>query len=92
MAPKNQHVVNFQTTETSLLPFIHQMVKTHNEWPFYSSKDEDTRSCLLFVEKEDKIWDTKEKASPLNEPSLRGIVSLVKRIHKEKTCPRGKRQ
>ena len=33
----------------------------------------------------------KEKASPLNEPALGGMVSLVKRRPKEKTCPRGKR-
>ena len=34
----------------------------------------------------------KEKASPLNESELRSMASLVKRIPKEKTCPRGKRQ
>ena len=44
-----------------------------------------------------KIWraekpERKERISPLNEPVLRGIASLVKRIPKEKTCPRGKRQ
>ena len=36
--------------------------------------------------------ERKEKAYPLNETALRGMVSLVKRIPKEKTCPRGKRQ
>ena len=34
----------------------------------------------------------KKKAYHLNEPALRGMVSLVKRIPKEKTYPRGKRQ
>ena len=33
-----------------------------------------------------------KKASPSNEPALRGTVSLVKRIPKEKTSPQGKRQ
>ena len=33
-----------------------------------------------------------KKTSPLNELKLRGMVSLVKRIPKEKTCPQGKRQ
>ena len=32
--PKSQHVGNFQTTETSYLPFIHQRGKPHNELPF----------------------------------------------------------
>ena len=36
--------------------------------------------------------EKKKKNSPLNEFKLRGMVSLVKRIPKEKTCPRGKRQ
>ena len=36
--------------------------------------------------------ERKEIASPLTEFKLRGMVSLVKRIPKEKTCPRGKRQ
>ena len=36
--------------------------------------------------------ERKEKAYPLNEPALRGMVSLVKRIPKEKTCPREKEQ
>ena len=31
--------------------------------------------------------DSKEKASHLNELTLRGMVSLIKRIPKEKTCP-----
>ena len=30
-----------------------------------------------------------EKNSPLNEFKLRGMMSLVKRIRKEKTFPRG---
>ena len=34
----------------------------------------------------------KTKSSPLNEFKLLGMVSLVKRIPKENTCPRGKRQ
>ena len=34
----------------------------------------------------------KKKTYPLNEPVLRGMVSLVKWIPKEKTCPWGKRQ
>ena len=36
--------------------------------------------------------ERKEKASPLNKLELRGMVSLIKRILKEETCPRGKRQ
>ena len=36
--------------------------------------------------------ERKEKAYPLNELKLRGMVSLVKRIPKEKTGPWGKRQ
>ena len=36
--------------------------------------------------------ERKEKASPLNELRLLGMVSLVKRMPKEKPCPRGKRQ
>ena len=34
----------------------------------------------------------KRKCFCLNEPALRGMVSLVKQIPKEKTHPRGKRQ
>ena len=34
----------------------------------------------------------KKKTSPLNEFKLRGLVSLIKWIPKEKTCPLGKRQ
>ena len=33
-----------------------------------------------------------KKTSPMNEFKLRDMVSLVKQIPKEKTCPRGKRQ
>ena len=33
-AKKGQPVVNFQTTETSQLQFIHHRVKTYNELPF----------------------------------------------------------
>ena len=36
--------------------------------------------------------ERKEETSPLNEFKFRGMVSLVKWIPKEKTCPRGKRQ
>ena len=36
--------------------------------------------------------ERKEKAYTLNEPLLRSMVSPVKRIPKERTCPRGKRQ
>ena len=36
--------------------------------------------------------ERKEETSPLNELGLRGMVNLVKRIPKEKTCPRGKRR
>ena len=36
--------------------------------------------------------ERKEKTSPLNKFKLRGMVNLVKRIPKEKTCQRGKRQ
>ena len=66
------------------------------------------RNCLLLVKDEDVSFGTEEdqfqsqatqrtqrvkaKAFPLNEPALRGMVSLVKRIPKENTCPRGKRQ
>ena len=35
--------------------------------------------------------ERKEKASPLNEFALWGMVSLVKWIPKEKTCPWWKR-
>ena len=31
--------------------------------------------------------ERKEKASPLNELKLRGMVSFLKQIPKEKTCP-----
>ena len=34
----------------------------------------------------------KKKTSPLKEFKLRGMVSLIKRIPKEKTCPREKEQ
>ena len=36
--------------------------------------------------------ESKEITSPLNELKFRGMVGLVKRIPKEKACPRGKRQ
>ena len=36
--------------------------------------------------------ERKEEAFPLNEFKLRVMVSLIKRIPKEKTSPRGKRQ
>ena len=36
--------------------------------------------------------ERKEKTYPLNEQALQWMVSLVKRIPKEKTCRRGKRQ
>ena len=40
----------------------------------------------------DKPWEKREKNSPLIEPGLRGMMSLVKRIPKEKTRQRGKRR
>ena len=36
--------------------------------------------------------ERKEKAFPLNELKLRDMVSLVKRIPTQKTCPWGERQ
>ena len=35
---KNQHVVNFQTTEDKLLPFIPQGMKTHKELSLFVDK------------------------------------------------------
>ena len=43
-------------------------------------------SCLA------EITERKEETFLLNEFKVRGIVSLAKRIPKEKTCIRGKRQ
>ena len=51
-AKKSQHAVNFQTMETSELPFIHHRVKTHNELPFFVG------------EWRHVIWNMKETQAP----------------------------
>ena len=88
--PKSQHVVNFRTTETKQLPFIVE------GWRHISS-------CLLSVEKtKNIIWDMEETQIPKScrakntERKEKKFsfewIQTPKRIPKEKTCPRGKRQ
>ena len=105
---EKEHVVYFQTMETKQLLFIRQRVKTHNELPFIRRRGKIHKQLRLVRWKtKNFIWDTEETQIPnaaqwtLKEKKklflwmklgLRGMVSLVKRIPKEKTCPRGKRQ
>ena len=62
--PKSQHVVIFQATEISQLPFIHhrvkthkelpcsrQRVRTHNVFPFIPLRMKTHKELHLFVEK-----------------------------------------
>ena len=76
--PKSQHVVIFQITETKQLPFLRRIIWDMEETQIL-------KSCRV------ENPEGKEK-TPLNEFKLRGMVSLVKRIPKEKICLRGKRQ
>ena len=105
--PKNQHVVNFQTTENKLVAIHSSPVKTHEELP--CSRKAKAHKQLPFVRwkwrhnlgygrnpnskimPRGELWEKRKNLS-FEWTSLRGMVSLVKRIHKGKTCSRGKRQ
>ena len=117
----SNNIVNFQecttilnaTTKklivcTSLLPFIHHRVKTHNVFPLIPQRMKLHKELHLFVENQEhnlgyernpnsKIMPRRERREKKKlilwmNSALHGMASLVKRIPKEKTCPRGKEQ
>ena len=78
------------------LPFMHQRMNTHKQLSFVRWK---TKNIIWDMEETQipkscsaENTESEEKTSPLKELKLRGMVSLVKRIPKEKTCQQGKRQ
>ena len=87
------------------LLFSRQQVRTHNVFPFIPQRH--IRSCLCSLKNQQRNLgyerNQNSKMMPRRErrekklilwmnSALRGMVSLVKRIPKEKTCPREKEQ
>ena len=91
----NTHVLYFQTTDTSYLPFSRQRVRTNNELLFLH-RGVKTRNMGYERNLNSKMmprWEPWErrKSFSFEWTGIRGMVSLVKRIPNEKTFPLGKR-
>ena len=97
--------VNFQTTEISQLPFIHHRVRHIVSCRLVITGWRRIRNWLCLWKNQEhtlryernpnsKIMPCREKKKLIiwMNSALRGMVSLVKRIPKQKTCPRGKEQ